>query len=211
MWEQLKKDARKLEGEIEVKLSQYSRMGSGMESVSGPADSLRSLQGASQVQSDITVLLSKLQEVHTSMEADVSGSDIRHHTVTRHREILQDFSQEFRRLSSQISQVCTLGGLSWSWQLLPNEQTSIQLKKSLHGGTRTAQPPAPPVLDPGLLPTSKSFPPSSKPILPGVLPVCVVVVARSDPPSVGRELPRQWPVLSFILRNDLCKLCSTRP
>ena len=103
MWEQLKKDARKLEGELEVKLSHYSRISSGLDnSTSG---GVRSLHSAAAIQSDITTLLKRLQEVHNAMEADVSGSDIRHHTVTRHREILQDFSHEFRRLSAQLEQV----------------------------------------------------------------------------------------------------------
>ena len=106
MWEQLKKDARQLEGEVEVKLSQYSRLSSGMDSSgAGPSNGMRSLQGASQIHSDITSSLKRLQKVHNAMEVDVSGSDIRHHTVIRHREILQDFSQEFKRLSSQIDQV----------------------------------------------------------------------------------------------------------
>jgi hypothetical protein len=105
MWEQLKKDARKLEGELEMKLSHYSRLSSGMDAAPGPSDSARSLQGTSQIHSDIASLLKRLEEVHSAMEGDVSGSDIRHHTVTRHREILHDFSQEFRRLSVQINQV----------------------------------------------------------------------------------------------------------
>jgi golgi SNAP receptor complex member 1 len=106
MWEQLKKDARKLEGELEMKLSHYARLPSGMDPrMTLPSSSHRTLQGASQMHSEITSLLKRLQEVHSAMEVDVSGSDVRHHTVARHQEILQDFSQEFRRLSAQIDQV----------------------------------------------------------------------------------------------------------
>lgn len=112
MWEQLKRDARQLEGEVEVKLSQYSRLSSGVDSSgAGPSGGVRSLQGASDIHSDITSLLKRLQDVHNAMEVDVSGSDIRHHTVIRHREILQDFSHEFRRLSAQLDQVRRL--LCW--------------------------------------------------------------------------------------------------
>lgn len=103
MWEQLKKDARKLEGELEMKLSQYARISSGVESSSA---SSRGLQAAPQLHSDIANLLKRLHEVHDAMEVDISGSDLRRHTVVRHKEILQDFSHEFRRLSAQVDQVC---------------------------------------------------------------------------------------------------------
>jgi hypothetical protein len=109
MWEQLKKDARQLEGEVEVKLSQYSRLSSGLDSSgAGPSNGMRSVQGASQLHSDITSLLKRLQDVHNAMEVDIAGNDIRHHTVVRHREILQDFSQEFKRMSAQLDQVSFL-------------------------------------------------------------------------------------------------------
>jgi golgi SNAP receptor complex member 1 len=105
MWEMLKKDARKIEGELEMKLSQYSRLSAMDSSGYRRNEGTRALQGASQIEAEIPALLKRLEEVHTSMEADVSGSDIRHHTVARHREILQDFKQEFHRLSHQVGLV----------------------------------------------------------------------------------------------------------
>jgi golgi SNAP receptor complex member 1 len=107
MWDQLRRDARKLEGELEMKLAQLSRLCSGLDSTfSAGSDSTRAQQSAGQMSLDVTNLLKRLGEVHTAMEADVRGSDVRQHTIARHRDIMQDYSQEFRRLSSQINQVC---------------------------------------------------------------------------------------------------------
>jgi golgi SNAP receptor complex member 1 len=104
MWEQLKKNARKLEGELEVKLMHFSRLCTGLDA-STPNDSLRSHQAAKQIAVEITSLLRRLEDLHNSMESDISGSEIRQHTVARHRDIMLDYSQEFRRLNSQLNQV----------------------------------------------------------------------------------------------------------
>jgi hypothetical protein len=98
-------DARKIEGELEMKLSQYSRFSAMDSSGNRKNEGPRALQCASHIETEIPALLKRLEEVHTSMEADVSGSDVRHHTVARHREILQDFKQEFHRLSHQVGLV----------------------------------------------------------------------------------------------------------
>lgn len=50
---------------------------------------------------EIEKLLSRLSDVNDSMRSTLSGTaDSRSHTLARHRDILHDFTQEFRRLSS---------------------------------------------------------------------------------------------------------------
>ena len=102
MWESLRKQARKLEGEIEMKLAFLSRLCSGFDSTT---EGSRAEQGASQTSIEVKGLLKRLSEVHASMEGEVMGSDVRQHTIARHKDIMQDYSQEFRRLSAQIEQV----------------------------------------------------------------------------------------------------------
>ena len=51
--------------------------------------------------SEIDALLSRLSDVNASMSSALSGGgDARSHTLARHRDILHDFTQEYRRLSS---------------------------------------------------------------------------------------------------------------
>lgn len=107
MWDQLRKDARKLEGELEMKLAHMSRLCSGLDPASsGPNESARAQNGASATSTDVTSLLKRLAEVHRAMDSEVLGSDVRQHTIARHKDIMQDYSQEYKRLSAQIDLVC---------------------------------------------------------------------------------------------------------
>lgn len=113
MWDKLRKDARKLEGELEMKLAQMSRLCSSLDpALSGPAESSRAQQGASQTSVEVTSLLKRLGEVHRAMDSEVLGSDVRQHMIARHKDIMQDYSQEFKRLSSQIDIVRPSHGLA---------------------------------------------------------------------------------------------------
>lgn len=105
MYEDLRKNARRLEGELDVKLASYSRLCAGYESTSATADGIGAHQFAAQTSLEIQSLLQRLGDVNKSMEASVTGNDSRQHTVARHREIVQDFSQEYKRLAAQVTQV----------------------------------------------------------------------------------------------------------
>lgn len=64
---------------------------------------LHAKQGIQTKSSEIDSLLSRLSDVNESMRSTISStSDSRAHTLARHRDILHDFTQEFRRLSSIV-------------------------------------------------------------------------------------------------------------
>lgn len=107
MYETLRKTARRLEGELDVKLASFSRLCAGYESTSTTPDGIGSHQFATQTSQEITSLLQRLGEVNKSMEATITGNDNRQHTVARQRDILQDLTQEFKRLAMQVTQVWT--------------------------------------------------------------------------------------------------------
>ncbi|CAK9269314.1 unnamed protein product [Sphagnum jensenii] len=89
-WDDLRKQARKLESELDIKLASFRRLGN------GPAgDGQGDGNGA-----EIERLLQQLNEVNKQMQSWVSsaGSDVLSHTLTRHRNILQELSQEFSRI-----------------------------------------------------------------------------------------------------------------
>ncbi|XP_024398729.1 Golgi SNAP receptor complex member 1-1 [Physcomitrium patens] len=87
-WDDLRKQARKLESELDVKLASFRRIGT-------PKDG----QGDGS-EAEIEKLLQHLNEVNKDMQNWVSnaGSDVLSHTLARHRNILHELSQEFARI-----------------------------------------------------------------------------------------------------------------
>ncbi|KFM22829.1 Golgi SNAP receptor complex member 1-2 [Auxenochlorella protothecoides] len=101
-WEDLRREARKIEGELDIKLAAYGKLCTSFEygytrGESGiAADQL--LQSKA---SDIERLLSRLSDTNESMQRSIGGGpDARSHTLARHRDILHDYQQEFRRHAS---------------------------------------------------------------------------------------------------------------
>ncbi|KAG6484191.1 Golgi SNAP receptor complex member 1-1-like [Zingiber officinale] len=92
-WDALRKQARKLEAQLDERMTSYRRLVS-----SKPDGSVADLE------SSIEHLLKQLQQINLQMQTWVSsgGSQIISHTLTRHKEILQDLSQEFYRLRSSL-------------------------------------------------------------------------------------------------------------
>ncbi|XP_020572688.1 Golgi SNAP receptor complex member 1-1 isoform X2 [Phalaenopsis equestris] len=88
-WDSLRKQARKLETQLDEQLNQYRRL------VSTQPDG-----SEFDLESSIERLLKQLQLVNSQMQTWVSsgGSEILSHTLNRHREISQDLTQEFYRL-----------------------------------------------------------------------------------------------------------------
>ncbi|KAK3238543.1 hypothetical protein CYMTET_51458 [Cymbomonas tetramitiformis] len=102
VWEELRKEARKLEGEVDIMLASFSKLGTG--------DSSSSLLGDTEDQmvsgkaQEIESHLQRLADVNDAMSSAVSGGgDARSHTLARHRDILSEFSQEFRRIRTTIT------------------------------------------------------------------------------------------------------------
>ncbi|KAL8475222.1 hypothetical protein ACS0TY_030837 [Phlomoides rotata] len=91
-WDSLRKQARKLETQLDEQMHMYRKL------VSTKVDS----SNDNDLESGIDQLLKQLQQVNMQMQAWVSsgGSEIFSHTLTRHQEILQDLTQEFNRLHS---------------------------------------------------------------------------------------------------------------
>ncbi|KAK6918555.1 hypothetical protein RJ641_016977 [Dillenia turbinata] len=107
-WEELRKEARKLEGDIDVKLSSYAKLGARF--THGYADSGSPNVGSSRswksMEMEIQSLLEKLQDTNDAMSR-CAGSAAATASVTqklaRHRDILHEFNQEFKRIKSNIN------------------------------------------------------------------------------------------------------------
>ncbi|GAB4814536.1 hypothetical protein N2152v2_001582 [Parachlorella kessleri] len=96
--------ARKLESELDVKVAAYGKLCAGFESSYAKGESgLAQDQLLQTRSSEIEKLLARLSDVNDAMRSALSGTaDSRSHTLARHRDILHDFTQEFRRLTTII-------------------------------------------------------------------------------------------------------------
>ncbi|CAA7409424.1 unnamed protein product [Spirodela intermedia] len=92
-WDALRKQARKLQDQLDDQMNSYRRLVSTRGDGSGD-----------DLESGIDRLLKHLQQVNSQMQSLMSsgGSEFLSHTLTRHQEILQDFTQEFYRLRSSL-------------------------------------------------------------------------------------------------------------
>ncbi|GKV45394.1 hypothetical protein SLEP1_g52479 [Rubroshorea leprosula] len=96
-WDALRKQARKLEAQLDEQMNSYRKVVSSKASVKVDA-------AENDLESGIDRLLKQLQQVNMQMKDWVSsgGSEMVSHTLTRHQEILQDLTQEFHRLRSSL-------------------------------------------------------------------------------------------------------------
>ncbi|KNC98371.1 uncharacterized protein SPPG_06079 [Spizellomyces punctatus DAOM BR117] len=117
-WETLRRQARHLENEIEAKLVQYSKLGSGT-GTSGFASSVAGVASSSAARSpgstkgaelELDHLLAKLTSVVNSMAqsldsvpSSVPTNPSMMHMLQRHRDILYDYSKEFKRTKANIT------------------------------------------------------------------------------------------------------------
>lgn len=102
-WEELRKEARKLEGEVDMKLAAYSKFAGSPGSTNSEA--MRLGEGdANAKAAEIESLLQRLSDVNEAMSGAVTGGDARSHTLARHRDIAMEFTQEFRRIRNTITQ-----------------------------------------------------------------------------------------------------------
>ncbi|XP_046634165.1 Golgi SNAP receptor complex member 1-like [Daphnia pulicaria] len=110
-WEDLRKQARQLENEIDAKLVSFSKLGLGSTPFNNSKSNGESahLLGENfafeSVSSEIQQLLSKLTDVNSQMtevSASQAPSAALQHTLQRHRDILQDYTTEFQKTSSHL-------------------------------------------------------------------------------------------------------------
>jgi Golgi SNAP receptor complex protein 1 len=112
--------ARKLEGELDVKVSAFGKLCSSYEYGYTKGESGLSTDQMLQTKSvEINTALARLSDINSSMSHTITGAtDSRAHTRARHRDILHDFTQEYRRLSSTVEaareRANLLGGASSS-------------------------------------------------------------------------------------------------
>ncbi|KAI8849770.1 hypothetical protein BC829DRAFT_432277 [Chytridium lagenaria] len=115
-WESLRRQARQLENDVESKLVNFARLGSalagngsgssGMANTSVAAGNWASAVG---LQREIEELLRKLTEVVDGMASCLDGPNSSPsnppmmHTLQRHRDILYDFSKEFKKTKANIA------------------------------------------------------------------------------------------------------------
>lgn len=108
-WEELRKESRQLENEIDLKLVSFSKLGSNYAQRDSSSDS-SSLGGSGHVFDtmalEIEQLLSRLRGVNDSLNEYVSAmnspSTALYHTLQRHNAILHDYTQEFNRTKNTI-------------------------------------------------------------------------------------------------------------
>ncbi|KAK8977586.1 hypothetical protein V6N11_013371 [Hibiscus sabdariffa] len=96
-WDALRKQARKLEAQLDEQMNSYRKLVSNKVSTKNDSEE-------NDIESGIDRLLKQLQQVNMKMQDWVSsgGSETVSHTLTRHQEILQDLTQEFYRLRSSL-------------------------------------------------------------------------------------------------------------
>ncbi|KAG6540841.1 hypothetical protein Mapa_017771 [Marchantia paleacea] len=108
-WEELRKEARKIEGDLDVKLSSYAKLGGmlahgGYDNGSG--DGLGGDGSWKSMEMEIESLLEKLLDINDAMSRCVAGATTTTSVtqkLARHRDILHEFTQEFRRTRGNIS------------------------------------------------------------------------------------------------------------
>jgi Golgi SNAP receptor complex protein 1 len=97
--------ARKLESEIDGKLSSFVKTASGVSRDTG--DGLLLGAGADAQAVAIESLLQKLSDVNSAMTGAVAGGtaggEARSYTLARHRDVLSEFTNEFKRVGDAVT------------------------------------------------------------------------------------------------------------
>ncbi|KAI0514316.1 Golgi SNAP receptor complex member 1-2 [Dendrobium catenatum] len=109
-WEELRKEARKIEGDLDIKLSSYAKLAARFTHASGITDNGSPNIGANRswtsMEMEIESLLEKLLDINDSMSrcaASAASTTSITQKLARHRDILHEYSQEFRRTKSNLN------------------------------------------------------------------------------------------------------------
>ncbi|KAK3589800.1 hypothetical protein CHS0354_015804 [Potamilus streckersoni] len=117
LWEDYRKQARQLENEIDLKLVSFSKLGTNYSSQHDFSDTspLLNKSGSEHMfetmAMEIEQLLTKLAEINDRMAeytqniSMTSPSAALLHTLQRHRDILQDYMQEFHKTKANITAI----------------------------------------------------------------------------------------------------------
>ncbi|TQD76351.1 hypothetical protein C1H46_038113 [Malus baccata] len=111
-WEELRREARKIEGDLDVKLSSYAKLGArftqGGYVESGSPSVSRSWKS---MEMEIQSLLEKLLDINDSMSrcaASATPATSVTQKLARHRDILHEFTQymEINNLCIVVARIC---------------------------------------------------------------------------------------------------------
>lgn len=108
-WEELRKEARKIEGDLDVKLSSYAKLGARFTQggyVDTGSPTLGSSRSWKSMEMEIQSLLEKLVDINDSMgrcAASAAPTTSVTQKLARHRDILHEFTQEFRRIKGNMN------------------------------------------------------------------------------------------------------------
>eukprot|EP00026_Physarum_polycephalum_P013537 Phypoly_transcript_13949.p1 GENE.Phypoly_transcript_13949~~Phypoly_transcript_13949.p1 ORF type:complete len:235 (+),score=14.80 Phypoly_transcript_13949:145-849(+) len=110
--EQLRKEARSLESEIDTKLTSFSKFGTSHaqsdmlreedQSDSSSASLLSGDNVSSAMGMEIEQLLLRLSEVNDSMSKSADNTPSANNYITNHRTKLHEYTQDFKRIKNQI-------------------------------------------------------------------------------------------------------------
>lgn len=90
-WESCRKRARKLESEIDVKLSAFGKLCDKYDGHLSRSLDEETLQAKS---NELERLLQELEGINHAMESLIGNTDSHSHTLSRHRDILREYIQE---------------------------------------------------------------------------------------------------------------------
>lgn len=109
IWDIFRKEARKIEGELDVKLAAYAKLCASYDATkTQPSSGFLQATSPSPEQvlrtrfSEIEASLQRLGDVNTKLAHGVGVGDARSHMLARHRDILAEFTSEARRLNSMV-------------------------------------------------------------------------------------------------------------
>ncbi|KAG5251431.1 Golgi SNAP receptor complex member [Salix suchowensis] len=109
-WEELRREARKIEGDLDVKLSSYAKLGArfttqGGGYVESGSPTVGSSRSWKSMEMEIESLLENLLDINDAMSRCAAASAATSVTqkLARHRDILHEFTQEFRRIKGNIN------------------------------------------------------------------------------------------------------------
>ncbi|GBP85640.1 Golgi SNAP receptor complex member 1 [Eumeta japonica] len=105
-WEELRKQARLLENDIDVKLVAFSKLGSSSSTSGLSPESVPLINNEDMFDTlsmELQQLLNKLSAINDKMADLAPSGAATMHTIKRHREILMDYQQEFSKTSARVN------------------------------------------------------------------------------------------------------------
>lgn len=108
-WEELRREARKLEGDLDLKLSSYAKLGGMLAHGGSSASDVVGGDGSwKSMEVEIDALLKRLLDVNDSMSrcaAEAAHTTSVTQKLARHRDILHELTQEFKRTRKNIHSI----------------------------------------------------------------------------------------------------------